>query len=106
MKTFKNAFKAFALVGILSLAHAEPIKAMDIETCNNIEQIATGVMELRQSGLITLREFLSRTDNQLLIVVAQAAWQVPEYRTQEAQQRAVREFSDGLYVECLKRISN
>ena len=106
MKTFKNAFKAFALVGILSVAHIESVKAMDKETCNNIEQIASGVMEIRQSGLLTLREFMNRADDQLLIVVAQAAWQVPEYRTQEAQQRAVREFSDGLYVECLKRISN
>jgi len=96
-----------------SIARAsEPVKPSDTEdrgsttakeSCRNISEYAKQVMIGRQGGML-LSE-MPTGDNSLLEMVMIRAYDQPRYSTEAMVKRAIVDYQNQIYLECIKEAS-
>lgn len=97
--------KAFLILLILNLTML-PVHAEDWrETCSTVGELATTIMESRQSGasMAKLMEAVPEGGSYIETLII-SAYDVPRYSTERMQKKAVEEFRDEVYLECVKAL--
>lgn len=101
----RNALRATG--GAVLLALGATAQADDwqrtLESCQILQDSAAVIMEIRQEGSLSMAQALSASpDNSVWVALVRDAWSYPKFRTPEARSRAVREFTDSSYEQCLR----
>ena len=85
---------------------AMPVQAADWrKACGNVGDLATDIMKSRQSGLsmAKMMEAVAQVgENPLVDEMIISAYDSPRYSTERMQKRAVEEFRDKFYLDCVK----
>lgn len=86
---------ALVMAGLAWQANAEPA------SCESVGLLAKTVMEARQSGVAMqdVMQGANELTRQLLI----AAYEQPPYVSAGAKQRAITNFQNDVYLECVKQ---
>ena len=102
--------KKLLLVSLLSLStqvmaeeKATPDELLPTEYCNTVEKAARQMMSIRQDKSMSLKQVLDVvTKDEVLRHIVLQAWGEPSYATEINQKRTIQEFSDDVYLQCLK----
>ncbi len=109
--------KRMIAAGMLVLCLGAEAHAIDqeiVEKCGWLSKTAGKIMAIRQSGgslehflrLVSERRGeLTDAEETLLEKLAIAAWQRPQFRTKEYQEKAIEEFKNDTFEECYRRLS-
>ena len=107
IKTLKNGIGLLAL-----LLSVNPVRADNwLQTCTVIESLAKDIMQSRQQG-VTVPELVNalKLDNErgqrLYWQMINRAYDFPRYPLQEKQQKAIGEFANQVFVECVASIQS
>jgi hypothetical protein len=92
--------KALILAALLATAATAMAQAED--NCLIIESYARTVMDARQGG-ISLKDAMATTEkgDKLGPRIIISAYSKTRYRTEKFKQRAINNFADSVYLECL-----
>lgn len=71
------------------------------DICDSLESFASGVMKTRQHG-ISLKKVLSPAKDKMLRYIIIEAYKVPGFSTDKHRKKAVIDFSNRIYLECLE----
>jgi len=95
--------KAMILTAALAAtaAHAGEVH----ETCSSLSEQAETVATMRYSGNYTMRELMGALDTDLGRAFVRDAYDLPDYATDDMQQRAARQYGDDLYAQCYDHYS-
>ena len=97
MKILTTALAVITLSASAS-ANAEVSK---YDFCYAHSELSESVMTARQGG-VSMRDAIEAVmGDEIAIAIIQDAYEVPGYSTAEFQQKAILEFSDLIYAECL-----
>lgn len=100
MKILTTALAAITL-SACAPANAEVTK---YDVCGAYGGLSETVMTARQEGM-SMRDVIEHAmGDEFSIAIVQAAYEVPGYSTAEFQQKAILEFSNRIYAECLRSI--
>jgi len=83
------------------------VNASGSQLCSKLSEMAESVAEARYNG-VAMRNIIDRmkVDNEsyesIIISVIDEAYSLPNYSTDEYQQRAIREFGNEVYRTCIK----
>ncbi len=81
----------------------------DENLCERVEEIAGLIMKGRQNG-VPLSSILSSSVDEnlypLLRTLAIGAYESPRFFTPDAQERAIMDFRNSTYLECIKALDN
>jgi hypothetical protein len=87
-----------ALLATATTAQAEESKG---ELCLAIESQASKIMEVRQKG-VSLKDVLELSQDDYFRGVAILAYKSPRYNGDAYKQRAITEFANKAYINCLE----
>ena len=94
------------LITLVLYIMAMPVQAADWrETCGKFGELATTIMENRQSGVSMakmMEAIAGGEENPLIEKLIISAYDSPRYSTERMQKRTVEEFRDEVYLECVK----
>ena len=83
-----------------------PVEQKEPDLCEASYETAKIIMEKRQEGVSLAKMYgLVKDSEELLRKMVLAAYEMPKYSTYKMQQSAVREFSDEVYLTCIKATS-
>lgn len=82
-------------------AHAGEVE----ETCGNMSQLADKMGELRYDG-VPMRTVMEAVDGDLAKALVQDVYDLPDYTSDEYQQRAIRNYSNDVYSQCYERFAD
>jgi len=71
------------------------------DICETIEGFASGVMKTRQLG-VSLKDVLAPAKDKVLRYIIIEAYKVHGFSTDKHQKKAVIDFSNRIYLECLE----
>ncbi len=75
----------------------------DQEICDSYANLASIIMEQRQSG-VSMREMMGRADgrepHESMVV---EVYGMPQYSTPDFKNRAINEYADRWYLNCIRR---
>ena len=72
--------------------------------CPGVAAIAKSVMEARQEN-VPMARMMEVSDTELLREMVVAAYDRPAYRTENVKARAIRDFENEWYLNCVKAFS-
>lgn len=111
--TVHNSAKSFIFILVTAFSfNAFADEAADMSqserdaACGVYEQLANATMSLRQNG-VPLREameFLGDSESQLLRRIIVEAYEVPRFNAEPTRQRAITDYSDKVYLDCLRAV--
>ena len=80
-------------------------RAYTDETCDGLARIAEAIAQARYNGL-TMREAMAiirdRGNNEVGRAIVKDAYKLPTYTTDKYQARAVQEFSNQIFADCIE----
>lgn len=99
--------KYFGVV-LLALGVMFEVKAFANDNCREAYGLAEGIMEYRQEGVMTVVDMMEIAGEQeelggVMQDLIKEAYSRPSYRTEDHQRRAVNEFANDVYLECLRQ---
>lgn len=74
------------------------------EKCQGLHDYAANVMRARQLDIEVPQVMDIARGNKLQEILVRAAYREPSYTTEEYKQRAIREFANAAYLDCLDRM--
>ena len=106
----KNALKAAAIVGIISLGHLQPVHSSDVAhsvdadylvSCEDLASHGKLLMEVRQVGA-PMHEIMQIVENDpVLRPLAIAAYEAPLMHSQAGKTTSANEFATLVYRMCV-----
>jgi len=84
-----------------------PASAFGHEACSELSELAESVAEARYDG-VAMRDMAARLKvdnkayNSIITTVLKEAYSLPDYSTEEHQQRAIRELGNRVYYTCVE----
>ena len=110
MKTI-NAIAAAILLSTSTVANAQ----LDMGMCEQLNGLARDIMTRRQQGVemvvitkafaTVLAEHAPVMDSRIMPLIT-GAYDTPRYHTPDMQQRAITEYANEIYVECVKLVTS
>jgi len=94
----KTVLTLTALAVLSSNVFAEAEQA----TCKDVQDMANSIMGARQAGAPMSKLYEIADGNKLLEHMVIAAYEQPQYATDEYQQKAVKRFADKYFLSCIK----
>ena len=96
---------------LLCLALLLPVVANANPLCKSNAEVAETIMKARQAGVTLIRSeelinknFGGTESANLFVLIARMAYEEPRYSSEYYQQRAVKDFMDKIYLNCLKAV--
>ena len=86
---------------VATTAHAGEVH----ETCSSLSEQAETVATMRYSGNYTMRELMGALDTDLGRALVRDAYNLPDYATDDMQQRTARQDGDDVYAQCYDHYS-
>ncbi len=100
-KKIKTVFAVVAMVVSVGV-HANKVNP---EVCNDLQELAYKVMNLRQTGTPASDLLALTGGNKIANSIVIAAYEETQYSTREYQIRASKEFANRVYIECFKSVN-
>lgn len=101
-----KALTATLLIGTLlaGVAQAAEPSTITEEKCRGLHDYAGKVMKARQLDMEAPQLMGLTRGNKLKEILVRLAYREPSYATDEYKQRAIREFANAAYLDCLDRM--
>lgn len=74
----------------------------DSDICKDLERAAKSIMNLRQNGTQMSKQMDIAKGSPILEKMVIAAYELPRYSTDAAKQQASTDFSNNIYLSCVK----
>jgi hypothetical protein len=100
-KTVKSALCVVAL----SVSVGAQAAKLTVKDCEDMQELAYKVMNLRQTGVPASQLIALADGNKIANAIVIAAYEELQYNTREYQIRANKEFANRVYIECFKSIN-
>ncbi len=100
-KKIKTIFAAV----IVAVSFGAAANKVNPEVCNDLQELAFKVMNLRQTGTPPSDLLALTGGNKIANAIVIAAYEELQYSTREYQIRASREFANRVYIECFKSVN-
>jgi hypothetical protein len=84
------------------IAEEKATPAQREELCSTYEKMARQIITIRQDKSMSLKQVLDVTNDKVARNITLTAWEKPSYSTDKMQKKVISEFSDDVYLQCLK----
>ncbi len=102
MNKMKSIFAMFAI----TLSFSTQAQKMSPAVCNDLQELAYKIMDLRQSGIPASQVIAVADGNKIVHSIIISAYEEYQYSTRDYQIRASKEFANKVYIECFKAVSS